>query len=97
MKMSGNQIFSLIISFILIFFISSIFDTWSKYRSEVGRIKSQQELNRIIDERLKKLIEAEEASLKAADTMSKRLIELQEEIKDLSAIINDKFETKEQK
>lgn len=97
MKMSGNQIFSLIISFILIFFISSIFDTWSKYKSEVGRIKSQQELNRIIDERLKKLIEAEEASLKAADTMSKRLIELQEEIKDLSAIINDKLETKEQK
>lgn len=97
MKMSGNQIFSLIISFILIFFISSIFDTWSKYRSEVGRIKSQQELNRIVDERLKKLIEAEEASLKAADTMSKRLIELQEEIKDLSSIINDKLETKEQK
>ena len=95
--MSGNQIFSLIISFILIFFISSIFDTWSKYKSEVGRIKSQQELNRIIDERLKKLIEAEEASLKATDTMSKRLIELQEEIKDLSAIINDKLETKEQK
>ena len=97
MKMSGNQIFSLIISFILIFFISSIFDTWSKYKSEVGRIKSQQELNRIIDERLKKLIEAEEASLKAADTMSKRLIELQKGIEDLSAIINDKLETKEQK
>lgn len=97
MKMSGNQIFSLIISFILIFFISSIFDTWSKYKSEVGRIKSQQELNRIIDERLRKLIEAEEAQLKATDTMSKRLIELQEEIKDLSAIINDKLETKEQK
>ena len=95
--MSGNQIFSLIISFILIFFASSIFDTWTKYRSEVGRIKSQQELNRIIDERLKKLIEAEEASLKAADTMSKRLIELQKRIEDLSAIINDKFETKEQK
>ena len=89
--------FTLIISFILVFFASSIFDTWSKYKSEVGRIKSQQELNRIVDERLKKLIEAEEASLKAADTMSKRLIELQEEIKDLSAIINDKFETKEQK
>lgn len=89
--------FSLIISFILIFFISSIFDTWSKYKSEVGRIKSQQELNRIIDKRLKELIEAEEASLKATDTMSKRLIELQEEIKDLSAIINDKLETKEQK
>lgn len=89
--------FTIIISFILIFFASSIFDTWAKYRSEVGRIKSQQELNRIIDERLKKLIEAEEASLKAADTMSKRLIELQEEIKDLSAIINDKLETKEQK
>lgn len=95
--MSGNQIFSLIISFILIFFASSIFDTWTKYRSEVGRIKSQQELNRIIDERLKKLIEAEEASLKATNTMSKRSIELQEEIKDLSAIINDKLEIKEQK
>ena len=95
--MSGNKIFTLIISFILIFFASSIFDTWSKYKSEVERIKSQQELNRIIDERLKKLIEAEEASLKAADTMSKRLIELQEEIKDLSTIINDKLEVKEQK
>lgn len=95
--MSGNQKFTIIISFILIFFASSIFDTWSKYRSEVGRIKSQQELNRIIDERLKKLIEAEEASLKATDTMSKRLIELQKGIKDLSAIINDKLETKEQK
>ena len=95
--MSGKQIFILIISFILIFFISSIFDTWSKYKSEVGRIKSQQELNRIVDERLKKLIEAEETSLKAADTMSKRLIELQEGIKDLSTIINDKLEAKEQK
>ena len=89
--------FTIIISFILVFFASSIFDTWSKYKSEVGRIKSQQELNRIVDERLKKLIEAEEASLKAADIMSKRLIELQKEIKDLSAIIHDKLETKEQK
>lgn len=89
--------FTIIISFILAFFASSIFDTWSKYKSEVGRIKSQQELNRIVDERLKKLIEAEEASLKATDTVSKRLLELQEEIKDLSAIINDKLETKEQK
>ena len=89
--------FTIIISFILIFFASSIFDTWSKYKSEIGRIKSQQELNRIIDERLKKLIEAEEASLKATDTVSKHLIELQEEIKDLSAIINNKLEIKEQK
>ena len=95
--MSGNQMFTLIISFILVFFASSIFDTWSKYKSEVGRIKSQQELNRIIDERLKKLIEAEEASLKATDIMSKRLIELQEGIKDLSTIINEKLEAKEQK
>lgn len=95
--MSGNQMFTIIISFILIFFASSIFDTWSKYKSEIGRIKSQQELNRIIDERLKKLIEAEEASLKATDTVSKHLIELQEEIKDLSAIINNKLEIKEQK
>ena len=95
--MSGNQMFTIIISFILIFFASSIFDTWTKYRSEVGRIKSQQELNRIIDERLRKLIEAEEAQLKATDIMSKRLIKLQEGIENLSAIINDKLETKEQK
>ena len=89
--------FTIIISFILVFFASSIFDTWSKYKSEVGRIKSQQELNRIIDERLKKLIEAEEASLKATDTMSKRLIEFQKGIENLSAIINNKLEAKEQK
>lgn len=89
--------FTIIISAILIFFISSMFNTWSKYKSEVGRIKSQQELNRIIDERFKKLIEAEEASLKATDTMSKRLIELQEGIENLSAIINNKLEAKEQK
>ena len=89
--------FTLIISFILIFFISSMMNTWSKYKSEVGRIKSQQELNRIIDERFKKLIEAEEALLKATDTMSKRLIELQEGIENLSAIINNKLEAKEQK
>ena len=95
--MTGNQMFTIIISAILIFFISSMFNTWSKYKSEVGRIKSQQELNRIIDERFKKLIEAEEASLKATDTMSKRLIELQEGIENLSAIINNKLEAKEQK
>lgn len=89
--------FVIIISVIAIFFISSTLDTWTKYKSEVGRIKSQQELNRIIDERLKKLIEAEEASLKANDTMGKRLLELQEEIKDLSTIINEKLEAKEQK
>ena len=89
--------FTIIISAILIFFISSMFNTWSKYKSEVGRIKSQQELNRIIDERFKKLIEAEEAQLKATDVMSKRLIELQEGIENLSAIINNKLEVKEQK
>lgn len=89
--------FTIIISAILIFFVSSMFNTWSKYRSEVGRIKSQQELNRIIDERFKKLIEAEEAQLKATDVMSKRLIELQEGIENLSAIINNKLEVKEKR
>lgn len=89
--------FAIIISAILIFFISSMANTWQKYKSEVGRIKNQQELNRIIDERLRKLIEAEEAQLKATDVMSKRLIELQEGIQDLSAIINNKLEAKEQK
>lgn len=87
--------FTLIISFILIFFISSMVNTWTKYKSEVGRIKNQQELNRIIDERLQKLVEAEEASLKATEVMSKRLIELQEGIENLSAIISDKLKAKD--
>ena len=95
--MSGNQMFAIIISAILIFFVSSMMNTWAKYKSEVGRIKNQQELNRIIDERLHKLIEAEEAQLKATDVMSKRLIELQEGIENLSVIINNKLEAKEQK
>jgi hypothetical protein len=95
--MSGNQVFAIIISAILIFFISSMLNTWTKYKNDVGRIKNQQELNRIIDERLRKLIEAEEAQLKATDIMSKRLIELQEGVENLSAIINNKLEAKEQK
>ena len=95
--MSGNQVFTIIISAILIFFISSMLNTWTKYKNDVGRIKNQQELNRIIDERLHKLIEAEEAQLKATDVMSKRLIELQEGVENLSAIINNKLEAKEQK
>ena len=95
--MSGNQMFTIIVSFILIFFISSVLNTWTKYKNDVGRIKNQQELNRIIDERLRKLIEAEEAQLKATDIMSKRLIELQEGVENLSAIINNKLEAKEQK
>lgn len=89
--------FAIIISAILIFFVSSMMNTWAKYKSEVGRIKNQQELNCIIDERLRKLIEAEEAQLKATDIMSKRLIELQEGVENLSAIINNKLEAKEQK
>ena len=89
--------FAIIISAILIFFVSSMMNTWAKYKSEVGRIKNQQELNRIIDERLRKLIEAEEAQLKATDVMSKRLIELQEGIENSSVIINNKLEAKEQK
>lgn len=94
--MSGTHIFTVIISFILIYFASSMFETWTKYKSEVGRIKNQQELNRIVDERLRLMIEAEEASLKATKTMSERIIELQNEVERLSIIAEDKLDAKDQ-
>lgn len=94
--MTGTHIFTVIISFILIYFASSMFETWTKYKSEVGRIKNQQELNRIVDERLRLMIEAEEASLKATKTMSERIIELQNEVERLSIIVEDKLDAKNQ-
>lgn len=94
--MTGTHIFTVIISFILIYFASSMFETWTKYKSEVGRIKNQQELNHIVNERLRLMIEAEEASLKATKTMSERIIELQNEVERLSIIVEDKFDAKDQ-
>lgn len=95
--MTGTQIFTVIVSFIIIYFASSMFDTWAKYKSEVGRIKNQQELNRIVDERLRLMIEAEEASLKATKTMSERIIELQNEVERLSIIVEDKLKVENSK
>ena len=95
--MTGTQIFTVIVSFIIIYCASSMFDTWAKYKSEVGRIKNQQELNRIVDERLRLMIEAEEASLKATKTMSERIIELQNEVERLSIIVEDKLKVENSK
>lgn len=94
--MTGTQIFTVIVSFIIIYFASSMFDTWAKYQSEIGRIKNQQELNRIVDERLRLMIEAEEASLKTTKIMGERILELQNEVERLSIILEDKRETKDQ-
>lgn len=92
--MTGTQLFTLIISFILIYLASSMFDTYTRYKSEVSRIKNQQELNKIVDERLHLMIVAQEASLNATQTMSKRIIELQEEVERLSNIIENNHSKK---
>ena len=92
--MTGTQLFTLIISFILIYLASSMFDTYTRYKSEVSRIKNQQELNKIVDERLNLMIGAQEASLNATQTMSKRIIELQEEVEKLSNIIENNHSKK---
>lgn len=94
--MTGTQIFTVIVSFIIIYFASSMFDTWTKYQSEIGRIKNQQELNRIVDERLRLMIEAEEASLKTTKIMSERILELQNEVERLHIIIEDKLDVRDQ-
>ena len=92
--MTGTQLFTLILSFILIYLASSMFDTYTRYKSEVSRIKNQQELNKIVDERLHLMIVAQEASLNATQTMSKRIIELQEEVERLSNIIENNHSKK---
>lgn len=92
--MTGTQLFTLIISFILIYLASSMFDTYTRYKSEVSRIKNQQELNKIVDERLHLMIVAQEDSLNATQTMSKRIIELQEEVERLSNIIENNHSKK---
>lgn len=92
--MTGTQLFTLIISFILIYLASSMFDTYTRYKSEVSRIKNQQELNKIVDERLHLMIVAQEASLNATQTISKRIIELQEEVERLSNIIENNHSKK---
>lgn len=92
--MTGTQLFTLIISFILIYLASSMFDTYTRYKSEVSRIKNQQELNKIVDERLHLMIVSQEASLNATQTMSKRIIELQEEVERLSNIIENNHSKK---
>ena len=94
--MTGTQIFTVIVSFIIIYFASSMFDTWAKYQNDIGRIRNQQEMNRLIDERLKMIVDIEEASVKTTKLLSERILELQNEVERLSIILEDKRETKDQ-
>ena len=86
--MSGSQVFAVLIFAIVAYVASSIFGSYLKYKNEVGRIKAQQELNVLIDKRLSKLVDIEEESVKAMQTMSKRIMELQDEVERQNKIIN---------
>ena len=86
--MSGSQVFAVLVFAIVAYVASSIFGSYLKYKNEVERIKAQQELNVLIDERLSKLVDIEEDSVKAMQTMSKRIMELQDEVERQSKIIN---------
>ena len=86
--MSGSQVFAVLIFAIVAYIASSIFGSYLKYKNEVERIKAQQELNLLIDERLSKLVDIEEDSVKAMQTMSKKIMELQAGIELQNKIIN---------
>ena len=73
---------------IVAYVVSSIFGSYLKYKNEVGRIKTQQELNLLIDKRLSKLVDIEENSVNAMQVMSKRIVELQVEVERQNKIIN---------
>ena len=92
--MTGNQIFAILISVILLWLFSSIFDSYVKFRDVKARIEMQQELNNLIDNRLSLLTDVEENSAKTMQLMTKRLIELQEEVERQRKIIQEKLECK---
>lgn len=93
--MTGNQIFAILISVILLWLFSSIFDSYVKFKDIKTRIEKQQELNNLIGNKLSLLIDAEENSVKAMQVLAKRLIELQEEVERQGKIIQEKLECKD--
>lgn len=93
--MTGNQIFAILISVTLLWLFSSIFDSYVKFRDVKARIELQQELNNLIDNRLSLLTDVEENSVKTMQLMTKRLIELQEEVERQRTVIQEKLEHKD--
>ena len=90
--MTGNQMFVILISLIVLWLTSSLYDSYVRFKDVKTRIENQQELNRLIGERLSVLINIEEASVKAMQVMSERIMELQQVIEEQDRIIKEKLE-----
>ena len=92
--MSGNQIFVILVSLIALWLVNSLYDNYVRFKDIKSRIENQQELNRLVDKRLSMLVDIEEASAKAMQVMSERIMELQFAVEKQNEIIKEKLETK---
>jgi len=92
--MSGNQMFVILVSLIALWLVNSLYDSYVRFKDIKSRIESQQELNRLVDKRLSMLVDIEEASAKAMQVMSERIMELQFAVEKQNEIIKEKLETK---
>ena len=92
--MSRNQIFVILVSLIALWLVNSLYDSYVRFKDIKSRIESQQELNRLVDKRLSMLVDIEEASAKAMQVMSERIMELQFAVEKQNEIIKEKLETK---
>ena len=92
--MSGNQMFVILVSLIALWLVNSLYDSYVRFKDIKSRIESQQELNRLVDKRLSMLVDIEEASAKAMQVMSERIMELQFVVEKQNEIIKAKLEAK---
>ena len=92
--MSGNQMFVILVSLIALWLVNSLYDNYVRFKDIKSRIENQQELNRLVDKRLSMLVDIEEASAKAMQVMSERIMELQFAVEKQNEIIKEKLETK---
>ena len=90
--MTGNQMFVILISLIVLWLTSSLYDSYVRFKDIKTRIENQQELNSLVGERLSMLINIEETSVKAMQAMSERIMELQKTIEEQDKIIKEKLE-----
>jgi hypothetical protein len=93
-KMTGNQMFVILVSLIALWLVSSLYDNYVRFKDIKSRTEIQQELNRLVDKRLSTLVDIEEASAKAMQVMSERIMELQFTVEKQNEIIKEKLETK---
>ena len=92
--MNGNQIFVILVSLIALWLVNSLYDSYVRFKDIKSRIDIQQELNSLVDKRLSMLVDIEEASAKAMQVMSERIVELQFAVEKQNEIIKEKLEAK---